>query len=133
MEEQDYYGGKDKILEKQEQVKLANASVDKVTFDDNYLLDTDESSADEDELREFSKMYMPEEEQGKIEESIIQVKTAEVVESTDCWNQDFFRRGTKSIRQPGLISREVGIGNKEIHISELSASTYTLKCTETLV
>lgn len=95
LEEQDYFSGKDIKLKHEKELELENMSVHKVIFDDNYILESDDSSDDEEQIKLDSKLYMPEEAQEKIEETIEQDKTAEVVKLTDCWNQEFFRSGPK--------------------------------------
>lgn len=40
-------------------------------------------------------MFLPEEDQEKIVETIEQDKNGEVVESTERWHQEFFRSGSK--------------------------------------
>lgn len=111
------------MLEKEKKIEEENKHVDKIIFDDDYILESDLSSDDEEEIKQASRMFLPEEDQEKIVETIEQDKNREIVESTERWNQEFFRSGSKSIRQPGLVSRELGFGQKEIHIAELSATS----------
>ncbi|CEP08227.1 hypothetical protein [Parasitella parasitica] len=99
----------------------------KSTFDDDFMLDSalpSDDETEEDFLKEAAKVYLEEDEEMKA--SIIQAITTsnskEVVESTENWHQAFFRPGSKNIRQPRLISQEEGIGEKEIYLSELSAT-----------
>ncbi|KAI8641687.1 hypothetical protein BD408DRAFT_345613 [Parasitella parasitica] len=96
-------------------------------FDDDFMLDSAFPSDDETEeeaLRAAIKIYMEKDQelQANIDHAITNSKTVEVVESTENWHQSFFTPGSKNIRQPRLISQEEGIGEKEIYLSELSAT-----------
>ncbi|KAI8970407.1 hypothetical protein BDF20DRAFT_123656 [Mycotypha africana] len=98
-----------------------------VDFDDNFLMNEDdekEAAMIEKDLREAARLYLEEETQENIDKVLkANKKQTEVVDALDRWHQSFFRSGVKHIRQPTLISKEVGIGQKEIHISELSATS----------
>lgn len=83
------------MLEKEKKIEEENKHVDKIIFDDDYILESDLSSDDEEEIKQASRMFLPEEDQEKIVETIEQDKNREIVESTERWNQEFFRSGSK--------------------------------------
>lgn len=74
-----------------------------MTFDDNFMLDTDQSSDDEDmDLINVAKNHLDQEAQEKIEDALVETLHVEVVESRDCWNQAFFKHGNK-VNKPANI------------------------------
>jgi predicted 3-demethylubiquinone-9 3-methyltransferase (glyoxalase superfamily) len=70
-------------------------------FDDDFILDSvhcsneDEEMEEEAKMKEAARMYLDEEAQENLELAIEETKQVEVVESKDCWNQDFFKPGNK--------------------------------------
>ncbi|KAK4517700.1 uncharacterized protein ATC70_001041 [Mucor velutinosus] len=99
--------------------------VHKSNFDDGFMLDKSNDSDDEngaEALREAAKIFLGEEAQENINLAINEANNTEVVEATELWHQSFFKPGSKNIRQPRLISREEGIGEKEMLLSEMSAT-----------
>lgn len=115
-----------KIRAKEAEEEKKKNDVNLIVFDDDYMLDSDTSDieGEEEEIKKAAKLYLDQGAQDNIDIAIQEAKNAEIVESTDCWNQEFFRAGSKSIRQPNLISLQMDKMNseKEITISELSAS-----------
>ncbi|KAL7320404.1 hypothetical protein PS15m_000296 [Mucor circinelloides] len=97
----------------------------KSNFNDDFMLDKSNESDNEtgeDFLREAAKICLNEEAQENIDLAINEANNIEIVEATELWHQSFFRPGSKNIRQPRLISREEGIGEKEMLLSEMSAT-----------
>lgn len=68
-------------------------------FHDDFILDSahcsDNEELEETKMKEAARMYLDEEAQENIEQAIEETKQVEVVESKDCWNQDFFKPGNK--------------------------------------
>lgn len=68
-------------------------------FDDDFILDSvycaDDDELEREKMKEVARLYMDKEAQENIEQAIEETKQIEVVESKDCWNQDFFRPGSK--------------------------------------
>ncbi|GAA5804569.1 hypothetical protein HPULCUR_010070 [Helicostylum pulchrum] len=111
-------------VEKKKPLEPEPIDLQTMTFDDNFMLDTDQSSDDEDlDLVNVAKNHFDQEAQEKIEDALVETLHVEVVESRDCWNQAFFKHGNKSIREPSFVSKQEGREQKEIHMSELSATS----------
>lgn len=91
LEKEGHYGTSKKT--KEERVA---PTVEKIKFDDDYMLDSDHSSDEEEStMLNAAKLYLDEEAQENIQTAIDESKNVEVVESQDCWNQEFFKLGTK--------------------------------------
>ncbi|KAI9255463.1 hypothetical protein BY458DRAFT_316530 [Sporodiniella umbellata] len=97
----------------------------KILFDDEFLLESDEEDVlEEVKLKETAKHYLEPEAQHSLEQAFQETKQEkEVHRSETGWKRPFFKSGTKHIRQPCLISKESTPGEKEIHLSELSATS----------
>lgn len=83
-------------VEKKKPLEPEPIDLQTMTFDDNFMLDTDQSSDDEDlDLVNVAKNHFDQEAQEKIEDALVETLHVEVVESRDCWNQAFFKHGNK--------------------------------------
>ncbi|KAG2237114.1 hypothetical protein INT48_004616 [Thamnidium elegans] len=83
-------------VEKKKPLELEPIDLQKITFDDNFMLDTDQSSDDEDlDLINVAKNHLDQEAQDKIEDALVETLQAE----------------------------QEGREQKEIHMSELSATS----------
>ncbi|KAI9483245.1 MAG: hypothetical protein EXX96DRAFT_135021 [Benjaminiella poitrasii] len=99
-----------------------------VQFDDEFLLQDKDPDEDEEEvekkLKEAIQLYFDENAQENIDQAIKVTKHDEFVQDRrNTWYQDFFSAGSKKIREPCLVSRELGRGQKEAHLSELSSTS----------
>lgn len=90
LEQEGHYGA----AKKDETEKIA--TIETLVFDDDYLLNSDHSSDEEEEtMIHAAKLYLDKDAQDNIHTAIKEAKNVEIVESTDCWNQEFFRPGSK--------------------------------------
>ncbi|RCH88252.1 hypothetical protein CU098_001012, partial [Rhizopus stolonifer] len=96
----------------------------KTPFDDEYMLESDTEDIDGEKLKETVKNYLQPEEQENLEQAFVGTKKVEEIHKLETgWRRTFFKPGIKCIRQPCLISEELMHGEKEIHLSELSATS----------
>jgi hypothetical protein len=114
-------------IEKKKNTEEDELNVYLLDFDDNFMLNCERDSDNEEmqeetQVKETAKLYLDEDAQENLDHAIEDSKKIDTVESADTWHQDFFHIGMRNIRQPSLISRNLSVGQKESHISELSAS-----------
>ncbi|CAO3698153.1 unnamed protein product [Rhizopus microsporus] len=101
-------------------------SIADVQFDDNYIMEsyTEEMEQEGLEIKDQVKDYLAPEEQEHLDNVFQAIKETEEIHRLEKdWNRPFFKDGIKCIREPCLISRDLFCGQKEIHLSELSATT----------
>lgn len=90
LEKEGHYGASKKTKEE------VAPTIEKIRFDDEYMLNSDHSSDEEEAtMLHAAKLYLDEDAQENIQTAIEESKNVEVVESYDCWNQNFFKSGTK--------------------------------------
>lgn len=92
LEQEGYYG----VPKKEKESEDEAPTIDSIRFDDDYMLNSDQSSDEEESaMLHAAKLYLDEDAQENIQTAIDEAKNSEVVESKDCWNQKFFTSGTK--------------------------------------
>ncbi|KAI8374866.1 hypothetical protein BD560DRAFT_393458 [Blakeslea trispora] len=101
--------------EEQEKVRL-----DQIEFDDHILLQSDDREEEKYRELEDTKHLLDQDHQDAMNSMLHRLETENQTEHTRY--RAFFTQSLSQSTPPSLISQEEGIGQKEIHISELSAS-----------